>query len=152
MSPKQWGTPTWIFMHTLVANIKSSSFPIIGNQLINNIISICHNLPCPDCTVHATSFWKKVIIKNIKTKEDLINVIFVFHNLVNKRNKSPQFMYSELVKYENTNIIRSYNNFSKNFNTNGNMSLINEAFRRNMALKRIHTWIGANINHFAKDI
>ena len=151
MSPKQWGTPTWIFMHTLVANIKSSSFPIIGKQMIYHIINICRNLPCPDCTIHATSFWKTVIIKNIKTKEDLINVIFVFHNLVNKRKKNAHFIYSDLTKYENTNIIASYNNFYKNFNTNGNMTLINDAFRRNLALKHIHKWIGANMHHFAKD-
>ena len=41
MSPSQWGPPTWIFLHTLVAKIKDEQFPVIGQQVIANIIQIC---------------------------------------------------------------------------------------------------------------
>ena len=57
MSPSQWGPPTWLFMHTLAEKIKEDSYPIIGKQLIYNIIQICNLLPCPDCSEHSKTFW-----------------------------------------------------------------------------------------------
>ena len=65
MSPSQWGPPTWIFLHTLVAKIKDEQFPVIGQQVIANIIQICLFLPCPECSVHAKQFWANVVTKNI---------------------------------------------------------------------------------------
>ena len=50
--------------------------------------------------------------------------------------------------YENKNLIDTYNSFSQNFNTKGNMSLINESFRRNMMLTSLRKWIMSNIIHF----
>ena len=80
MSPKQWGTPTWIFFHTLAAKIKDGHFTQIGQQTIRNIIQICGLLPCPECSVHAKQFWSRVNVNKVNTKEDLINILFVFHN------------------------------------------------------------------------
>ena len=62
MSPSYWGPSTWIFMHTLAANVKETSFPIIGPSLILILIQICNNLPCPECSQHAKQFWSKVNI------------------------------------------------------------------------------------------
>ena len=41
-----------------------------------------------------------------------------------------------------------YNIFYKNFNTRGNMSLINESFHRNMMIASLKTWMMKNINNF----
>ena len=41
MSPSYWGPSTWIFMHTLAAKIKETSFPLIGPNLITFLIQIC---------------------------------------------------------------------------------------------------------------
>ena len=79
MSPSNWGPPTWFFMHTLAEKIKDESFPIVGQHVIMSIIQICNHLPCPECAQHAKEFWSKVKISSIKTKTDLINVLFVFH-------------------------------------------------------------------------
>ena len=148
MSPNYWGRSTWLFMHTLACKIKESSFPLIGNKLIINLIKICDNLPCPDCAVHAKEFWSKVKINNISSKTDLINLLFVFHNMVNKRKKMPPFKYENLQYYNTVNLIESYNIFSRNFNTRGNMNLLNESFHRNMMMSSLRNWLMTNLNHF----
>jgi len=150
MSPSYWGPSTWFFMHTLAAKIKESSFHLIGPNLIMYLIQICNNLPCPECSEHAKQFWSKVKTSNINNKTDLINLLFVFHNMVNKRKQIKAFKYENLKYYENKNLIETYNTFSQNFNTRGNMSLINESFRRNIMLTSLRKWIMTNIIHFDK--
>lgn len=148
MSPSTWGPPTWLFMHTLAETIKDTSFPVIGPQLILILIQICNNLPCPECALHAKQFWSKVKTDNIKNKEDLINLLFVFHNIVNKRKQLPAFKYEHLQYYKSKNVVDTYNIFSRNFNTRGNMKLINESFHRNMMLASLRSWLMANLIHF----
>lgn len=148
MSPSYWGPSTWIFMHTLAAKIKESSFSVIGPSLIRVLIQICNNLPCPECSQHAKQFWAKVKTVNIKTKDDLINLLFVFHNMVNKRKQLSPFKYDYLSYYKTRNVIQTYNTFSRNFNTRGNMNLINESFRRNMMLSSLRGWLMTNLIHF----
>jgi hypothetical protein len=148
MSPSYWGPSTWVFMHTLAAKIKEDSFPLIGPKLIITLIQICNNLPCPDCAKHAKEFWSKVKVVNIKNKSDLVNLLFVFHNMVNKRRNVKGFKYENLKYYETKNVIETYNIFSRNFNTRGNMNLINESFHRNMMIASLKKWIMTNINHF----
>ena len=150
MSPSSWGPSTWIFMHTLASKIKEDSFPLIGQTLVLTLIQICNNLPCPECAQHAKQFWNKVKVANIKNKTDLINLLFVFHNMVNKRKQYKPFKYDNLNYYNTRNIIETYNIFARNFNTRGNMTLINESFHRNMMLSSLRTWMMANINHFDK--
>lgn len=148
MSPSYWGPSTWIFMHTLTAKIKETSFPVIGSNLILILIQICNNLPCPECSQHAKQFWSKVKTSNIKSKSDLINLLFVFHNMVNKRKQSLPFKYDNLQYYETRNVIETYNTFARNFNTRGNMNLINESFHRNMMISSLRTWLMSNLAHF----
>ena len=150
MSPSNWGPPTWLFMHTIAEKIKEESFPQIGPHLILVLMQICNNLPCPECALHAKSFWSKVNIANIKNKIDLINILFVFHNMVNKRKRTPAFKYENLQYYKTKNLVETYNLFSRNFNTHGNMNLINESFHRNRLLSSLRTWIMTNIKHFTK--
>ncbi len=148
MSPNQWGPPTWIFMHTLAEKIKESSFPIIGKQLISNIILICRHLPCPECAQHAKEFWAKVKVGNINSGQDLKNLLYVFHNVVNKRKKLLPYKYENLNYYKTRGVIETFNIFARNYQTRGNMNLINESFHRNMALGNIKTWLMNNIQHF----
>jgi hypothetical protein len=148
MSPSSWGPSTWIFMHTLAAKIKEDSFPLIGQPLIQNIIQICSNLPCPDCAEHAMTFWSHVKISNIQKKQDLIDLLFVFHNTVNRRKQYKPYRYEDLNYYTSQNLVERYNLFCRNFHTKGNMNLISESFRRNMFLSSLRTWLMANFRHF----
>lgn len=148
MSPNQWGPPTWVFMHTLAEKIKEESFPIIGQQLIIQIIQICANLPCPECASHAKLFWSKVKPANIKNKNDLINLLFVFHNTVNARKRITLFKIESLSYYKSQNIIQTFNLFARNFNTYGNMRLLTESFHRNRFLVSMRNWMMNNMHHF----
>jgi hypothetical protein len=143
-----WGPSTWMFMHTLAAKIKEDSFPLVGHQLIISIIQICYNLPCPECCQHAKMFWKNVNTTKLTTKQDLINVLFIFHNSVNQRKRQPLFKRENLNYYESRNVIETYNTFSKNFNTRGNMNLINEEFHRKRMINVLKKWLITNIQHF----
>ena len=150
MSPNQWGPPTWMFIHTMAEKVKEDSYPIIGGQIIANIIQICANLPCPDCADHSKVFWSKVKISNIKTKQDLINILFVFHNTINKRKNLTIFKYDDLQYYKSKNIVNTFNAFSANFNTKGNMKLITESFHRARLVVFLRNWLVGNIVHFDK--
>lgn len=148
MSPSQWGPPTWIFLHTLVAKIKDEQFPVIGQQVIANIIQICLFLPCPECSVHAKQFWANVVTKNINNKQDLINLLFVFHNAVNKRRSVKPFRYVDLQYYNTLKLIDTFNDFARNYNTNGNMKLLTESFHRNRLLQSLRGWLMSNLPSF----
>ena len=99
MSPNQWGPPTWVFLHTLANKISDDKFDIVKRELIVFLVEICYNLPCPDCASHAKLFLKKVYTNNIKTKLDLVNLLYVFHNTVNKRKNHKPFKYQDLQYY-----------------------------------------------------
>lgn len=148
MSPNNWGPPTWVFLHTLCEKIKDESFPIIGNSLVSFIMNICSNLPCPECSHHSKLFWSKVIKSNIKNKIDLINILFVFHNVVNKRKRYAPFKYQDLQYYKTRNVIETYNSFTRNFNTKGNMKLLTESFHRNIMMASLKKWLMSNLVHF----
>ena len=64
---------------------KEESFHYIRVELLNNIYSICVNLPCPVCSAHAKEYMEKINFNTIRTKEDLKNMLFQFHNNVNLR-------------------------------------------------------------------
>jgi hypothetical protein len=150
MSPSQWGPPTWIFIHTLAEKIKDDRFDVIGKQVILNIIEICKNLPCPECSDHAKQFWAKVNINKVTTKQDLINLLFVFHNSINVRKHSRPFKHSDLKYYKTMNLIDTFNNFARNFHTKGNMAQLTESFHRTRLLSSLKRWLMSNIQNFDK--
>jgi hypothetical protein len=143
-----WGNPTWTFFHTLADHISDSSFDIVGKELINVIERICRHLPCPECTEHATIFWGRVNKQSIKTSQDLRNILFMFHNIVNKRKHKPPFLKENLTQYNHINIVLAYKNFLNKFHTNGNMSLISNAFHRTRMLAHLKIWFNSNLHHF----
>lgn len=119
-SKKQWGNATWYLFHTLAYKIKND---IHVKELLQQIYNICHNLPCNDCATHAASVLKTVNIVNINTKENLIKLMFEFHNLVNKRTGKETFtmeQHDELYSRANTRkiienfiIIMKHNNYTE---------------------------------------
>ena len=81
----KWGEPTWFLLHTLSVKIKDSEFGRVRQDLLNKIYAICTNLPCPTCSQHAKTYLDGINFNSIQTKEDLIKMLFVFHNSVNQR-------------------------------------------------------------------
>ena len=69
--------------------------------------------------------------------------------MVNSRRRQPLFRKEVLVDtYNRKSLIETFNNFVRNFNTRGNMNLINESFHRNIFLKNFKKWLMDNIRYF----
>ena len=148
MSQKKWGPPIWCFFHTMAEKIKAEHFSIIFPSFFNFIRRICNSLPCPDCSLHASSFLKRINYKSIKTKQDLINILYIFHNSVNKRKSKPLFHVSNMTSYSSNNLIQSYNGFISAYTTRGNIKLIADSFQRNLVIKDLKSWLMRNIEYF----
>lgn len=143
-----WGPACWNLFHTLAEKIKEDHFPIVGKQLYSQILLICQNLPCNDCSDHAKLFLSKVHLNNLNTKNDLKNLLYVFHNAVNRRKQKSSYKYENLDSYKSNNIIIVFNKFSATYNTNGNMQLIAENYYRLRILSAFKKWLMQNISHF----
>ena len=149
MSPKKWGPPIWTFFHMLAEKIKEDRFSSIGPQLFHFIISICNNLPCPECTNHAKMFLSRVDPKKVNNKKTLQDLLFVFHNVVNKRKHKQLFRYVEFLSlYKDKNIIDAFNDFVKAYATDGNMKLMTDNFHRKFLINSLKKWFIQNIANF----
>jgi len=150
MSPNEWGPPIWILFHTLAEKIKEENFTELGPQIFNIIKRICSNLPCPDCSLHATIFLSKVNFSHIKTKTDFKHLMYIFHNVVNKKNKKSLYNVVNLSKYANANLISTFNNFVSKFHTRGNMKLLADSFQRKIIVTEFKKWFMTNYKYFDK--
>ncbi len=149
MTPKVWGPPVWIFLHTFSVNISEYGYSIIGMQFYSFITRICRLLPCPECSEHATKFISSVKPGLLKTKYDMANMLCTFHNSVNSRKKTPLFNYSNLAFYENVPIISAFNNFVKAF-TIPSQRYMNDNLHRKMLVSQLNQFMTSNIIFFIK--
>jgi hypothetical protein len=150
-APKsKWGAPTWFLFHTLAHKLKDECDDKIVHELFQVIVLLCSNLPCPTCTKHATEYMNKINARSINTREDLKNLLFQFHNDVNKRKGYPLFERSKLdEKYElaNTkNIIHYFLYFFKQ--KDFNISMITDNMHREHATANFQSWFMKNIDSF----
>jgi len=151
-APKKmkWGEPTWFLLHTLAEKVKSESFPLIRNELLQNIYNICTNLPCPVCAEHARNYLNSINFNTILTKQDLKIILFNFHNQLNAKKGFPIFMENDLnEKYSKANTINIIYNFMDSFLEKDKIPqmMANGMFRRRIASK-ISEWFTNNIIHF----
>lgn len=110
-----WGTYTWILFHWIAENIKDNFFDNERKKILQLIGSICNNLPCPNCREHAIEYIKSYPFTYIKTRTDLKNYIYHFHNVVNMRSKKPYFPYSILDKYKIVNTRLLFDSWNHHF-------------------------------------
>jgi len=112
---KRWGTPTWYFLHTLIEKINSTYYKSVSDSFTNIIVDIFNNLPCPYCKDHATQYIKKNNIYKIKTKEEMKEYLFNFHNFINKRLKQNTQNRDILNLYKKMNFVKVYKYFERQF-------------------------------------
>lgn len=145
-----WGEPTWFFFHTLAEKVKEEHFSNLREKLLTCISRICNNLPCPDCTHHATNYLRSINLDNIRTKEQLKHMLWTFHNVVNQRKGYILFSYEELNKKYPTaitmNVVRNffYHYSRKQYHVRLSMDNLN---RRNI-LKDVQQWLEKNADKF----
>jgi len=139
-----WGNPTWIFLHTIVSKINKLHFNENKEYIIDIITSICFNLPCPECSTHSIEFLNTVNFQNVNKKEDLIEILYVFHNQVNKNLHKPEFDEKQLEVYNSKDITETLNTFLKSYNMRLPSALMNLSFRRTKVTKKIIEYFSKN--------
>ena len=104
VSKDVWGRATWNFIHHMVNGLKEERTDMI-QPILNIIRNICRNLPCPECSDHATVLLNRLNLNSIQTKRDLVRCIYEFHNKVNARIKNREITIEEHdIQYQNVNI------------------------------------------------
>lgn len=150
MKKEVWGPITWKALHCLTFKIKDEYFMNQKDELINIIISIMNNLPCPHCTAHAIGLVKKYNLRRINNKQLLIRALFMIHNDVNERLKKTLFKY-ELIEQTYTfmnfkEILGNFYEISINQKYGEKMMIYN--FHRKLFLKNFKNYIQKNIIYF----
>lgn len=110
-----WAQPTWYFFHTFAEKINKKFYESNQGMCFNIIRQICFNLPCPECRKHATNYISKISLHSVKTKEDLIFILFTFHNDVNRRLGKRLFTWDELNMYKRAKTISIFKLFLNRF-------------------------------------
>ena len=146
----KWGEPTWFLFHTLAHKLKPEYRHIIIKPLLQIIYTICINLPCPTCASHAKDYLNAINFDYIQTKEQLINLFFVFHNKINEKKSYPIFTKQQLdEKYATANTINIINNFIYYYNdTSFNINMISSKLYRNNLIVMLNKWFNENIQYF----
>ena len=146
--PEVWGPPIWTLFHTLIEKINEKYHHIIYQQLFNIIKQICTYLPCPECSTDAVIFLSKIKIQTLNTKVNFKNMIYLFHNYVNKKKHKPLFNYTNINIYKGKNLVNVIKNFLNVYNTKGNMKLLTQSFQRQMVINNFRKWIANNFFFF----
>jgi hypothetical protein len=146
----KWGEPTWFLFHTLAEKVKEESFSYIRNELLNNLYTICANLPCPDCANHAKAYMDGINFSTIRTKKDLKELFYKFHNVVNAKKNFPLFPRDKLEeKYSKAVTINIIQNFMEHFSDkHSSIHMISNDIHRARIVDYLKTWFNLNIHHF----
>jgi hypothetical protein len=149
-SKMKWGEPTWFLFHVLAEKVKEESFLEIRSELLNKIYAICNNLPCPICAKHATDYMNNVNFMTIQSKDALRDLLFNFHNEVNKNKKYPLFPRNRLEeKYKMAVTVNIIKNFMKFFEDKQyNVQLISNKMHRDRLISILKVWFNENMSHF----
>lgn len=102
-----WANPVWYFFHGLAEKVDPTFFNANRGACLKLIKDICQILPCPMCRVAATRYMQKITVRHIPTKEVFKDVIFKFHNYVNKKTYKRQFPKENLKIYKRLRFIKT---------------------------------------------
>ncbi len=149
-----WGPCVWYLFHTLAYKAVPEEFSGIKADLIQYIQRICSNLPCPECTQHATEYMNKHarILSQITTKDQLHYFLVDFHNVVNGRKQKPTFTYDEAnEKYRRAKTADVVQYFFKIYgekSNGGNLKMFTNGFQKQLLLSDFSAWMVRNYSKF----
>lgn len=154
VSKSVWGPCVWYLFHTLAYKAVPENFAEIKAELIQYIQRICANLPCPECTQHATEYMRQHsrVLSMITTKVQLHQFLVDFHNVVNARKQKPRFTYEqadEKYKLAKTGDVVQY--FFKIYgerSNGGNLKLFVNGFQKQLLLSDFSAWMVRNYSKF----
>jgi hypothetical protein len=145
MKKKDWGNAVWLLFHTLAEKLKEE-YKAEVNILLAHIISICGNLPCPDCQQHALRVMGGVNKAMIcASKQSLIDFLWSFHNNVNQRTKTPSYPKESLDIYKRANTVNVVKNFINIMSATSNSEkTMLHGFHRSLYMKQFIEYINNN--------
>jgi hypothetical protein len=146
----KWGEPTWFMFHTLAEKIKPEYFPVMRDELLNIVLTICSNLPCPDCARHAKQYMNGVNFNAIRSKDDLRILFHRFHNEINMKKGFPLFPFDELSdKYSKANTVNIIHYFMMHFeDKHTSFRMIADDLHRARICSQLRAWFSKNIGYF----
>jgi hypothetical protein len=149
MKKKEWGNAVWYLFHTLAEKLKPECHSEVS-VLFSHIITICNNLPCPDCQNHAKQAMQRANKSVItSSRENLINFLWMFHNSVNKRTKAPEYSKESLDMYKRSNTRNVIQNFISVMSENSrNERAMLNTFHRQRFIKAFIEYINVNIGKY----
>ena len=145
-----WGPAIWYLLHTLSFKIKISHFNELKDELLDHFVSLCHNLPCPECMEHAQKELKHLDKSKITNKKELCMYFINFHNKVNVRTKTKIFTVDEFISKYKTAVTRNVvaNFFITMTKTDHNVKLMTNSFHRSTAITSLNKWLKINGSKF----
>jgi hypothetical protein len=145
-----WGTYTWILFHWIAEHIKENFFDTERENILQLIYLICNNLPCPNCREHARNYIKSIPFRYIKTKTDLKNYIYHFHNVVNTRSKKTYQPYSILDKYKTLNVKLLFDSWNHHFSYSNDIQRHDFMAKKQLAdiKKKVNEYFSVNSYKF----
>jgi hypothetical protein len=145
----KWGKPIWTFFHVSAEKIKPEYFSLIIKEYLQNIVLICNILPCPICSKHASEYLRSINLNNIRTKDDLVNFFFTFHNVVNIRKGFPVLAKSNIPAYDQMNTVVAIKNFMTAFEDKSRSTkLMADDMARTRIVEKLKIWVNGNIQYF----
>jgi translation elongation factor EF-4 len=146
----EWTHATWNLFHCIPEKIKKDDFNHMKNEIIHYIKGICNRLPCPECAHHASIYMNNINANNIREPEHLKKVMFVFHNIVNKKTKKKTYEEEVLEKYKNMKLHKVLNDFFATFNSSskGNFTFMSENYNRKIFTDTFLVFMRNNFNRF----
>ena len=138
-----WGPACWHLYQTLSFKIKISHFNELKDELLDHFVSLCHNLPCPECMEHAKQELKHLDKSKITNKKELCMYFINFHNKVNVRTKTKTFTVDEFISKYKTAVTRNViaNFFIVMTKTDHNVKLMTNSFHRSTAITSLNKWL-----------
>jgi hypothetical protein len=144
---KVWGKHFWVFIHSLAECMSEECYNKNSELICTIYRQICLNLPCSECTRHATQYIKGKINPTVLNTHHKFKLFFyTFHNDVNRRLKKPQFY--EFQMYEKAKLHPIYKNFEyyflKNYTPNSGFDIM---LRKKEIIKKLRSFLSDNVSH-----
>ena len=137
---KEWGPPTWLFFHTFAEKIDEDLYRKHAPYILDMVKQLCSALPCPTCQTHATQYMRKIHVRQVLTKEQFKQMLWTFHNTVNRRLNKKIFTQQELDIYKRANFPLILNHFQYQMKRNWtlNRSFNEQLFRRRVTSRFVN--------------
>lgn len=145
----KWGRPIWTFFHVIAQKMKPEYFNIVIKDLIRFVLLISGTLPCPICSAHASEYMRSINMNNMRSKDDLIQLFYNFHNVVNQRKGYAVLQKNQIPQYETANTVIVIKDFIRAFEDKSRaMKLMADDLSRARISSQFKFWINENIKYF----